>query len=287
MFHHIIPGCNPRLKNLEGLVPRQIAKENGHKAALKELKKAEKLHGLFSKPGSDHPNEPWALRLHDWSCEHEAVLREAFEVAADAEGPVEKVSRETFESVLLEHRAPVDRDELQKVTAEHDKKRDGVHISEFFKGLQYLQKAFVLSSYAPEQQPKKARKAGKGRKRGRFVLPMPICRMPPELMPRRADGGPPSFMVECYQQFTDTKRFSRTRPPHHPVEDDSAWYLEEPEKIYTNISYCVKTGDFESLCLAFSQKLPVEIKDQFYRTPLMTACSSGSYRMVKFLIMLG
>lgn len=156
---------------------------------------------------------------------------------------------------------------------------------DFFKGLRYLQKAFVLSSYAPKK--KKAGKGGKGKKKGKFVLPMPICTVPPDLVFRREDGGPPHFMVESYQQFTDTKRFNRDRPPGHPIEDDSAWYIDEPEKIYININYCVKTADLESLSLAFSQSVPVDVKDRFYKTPLMTACGSGNYEVAKFLLGLG
>uniref|UniRef100_A0AAY5EZ05 EF-hand domain-containing protein n=1 Tax=Electrophorus electricus TaxID=8005 RepID=A0AAY5EZ05_ELEEL len=273
-------GCNPKLKNLDGLVPRQLAKDNGHRAALKELKKAEHLHTKFSKPGSLNPNELWALVLHDWACEHESVLRKAFEEAGDH---LDIISTETFRSVLQEHHAPIDQENLQKIIMAHDKKQEGIiNISDFFKGLKYLQKAFVQSSYAPKK--KKAGKGGKGKKKGKTAPPLPICTMPPELMARREDGGPPRFMIERYQQYTDTRRFNRDRPPIHPVEDDSAWYMEEPEKIYTNINYCVKMGDFESLCLAFSQNVPMDVKDRFYKTPLMAACSSGSYQMAQFLI---
>ncbi|KAK1793099.1 hypothetical protein P4O66_011502 [Electrophorus voltai] len=276
-------GCNPKLKNLDGLVPRQLAKDNGHRAALKELKKAEHLHTKFSKPGSLNPNELWALVLHDWACEHESVLCKAFEEAGDH---LDIISTETFGSVLQEHHAPIDQENLQKIIMAHDKKQEGIiNISDFFKGLKYLQKAFVQSSYAPKK--KKAGKGGKGKKKGKTAPPLPICTMPPELMARREDGGPPRFMIERYQQYTDTRRFNRDRPPIHPVEDDSAWYMEEPEKIYTNINYCVKTGDFESLCLAFSQNVPMDVKDRFYKTPLMAACSSGSYQMAQFLITLG
>uniref|UniRef100_A0A4W4FS50 EF-hand domain-containing protein n=1 Tax=Electrophorus electricus TaxID=8005 RepID=A0A4W4FS50_ELEEL len=276
-------GCNPKLKNLDGLVPRQLAKDNGHRAALKELKKAEHLHTKFSKPGSLNPNELWALVLHDWACEHESVLRKAFEEAGDH---LDIISTETFRSVLQEHHAPIDQENLQKIIMAHDKKQEGIiNISDFFKGLKYLQKAFVQSSYAPKK--KKAGKGGKGKKKGKTAPPLPICTMPPELMARREDGGPPRFMIERYQQYTDTRRFNRDRPPIHPVEDDSAWYMEEPEKIYTNINYCVKMGDFESLCLAFSQNVPMDVKDRFYKTPLMAACSSGSYQMAQFLITLG
>uniref|UniRef100_A0A3B1JPL9 Ankyrin repeat and EF-hand domain containing 1 n=1 Tax=Astyanax mexicanus TaxID=7994 RepID=A0A3B1JPL9_ASTMX len=285
-------GCNPKLKNLDGLLPRQIAKDNGHRAALKELKRAEKLHAKFSKPGAKNPNAPWAVTLHDWSCEHQNLLRNAFGTAAGADGPVDSISGDVFVSVLQEHRAPVDPDNLQNILQNHDSKGDGtVNLNDFFKGLKYLQKTFVLSSYATKTKKKQNKKGGKGgkkgKKKGKLVVPLPICTVPPERMPRREDGGPPGYMIESYQQFTDARRFSRDCPPNHPLEDDSAWYLEEPERIYTNINRCVKTGDFESLCLAFSQQIPVDVRDPFYKTPLMTACSYGSYQMTKFLLMVG
>ncbi|XP_017331642.1 ankyrin repeat and EF-hand domain-containing protein 1 isoform X2 [Ictalurus punctatus] len=282
-------GCNPKLKNMNGLVPRQIAKAHGHKAALKELQKAERVFTKFSKPGAVNPNELWALTLHDWSCEHEEALRKAFQLAQETDTSVEKVSREKFAYVLQEHHAPIDREHLEKIIADHDKKHEGViNISDFFKGLQYLHKAFVLSSYDPKtKKKKKGRKGGKGKtKKGKSVVPLPICTLPPDIMGKRPDGGP-QFMIETYQPFTDTKRFDRDRPPSHPVEDDSAWYVDEPQKVYTNINRCVRSGDFESLCLAFSQRLPVDIRDRFYKTPLMAACSSGSYEMAEFLITLG
>lgn len=43
-------GCLATTKNLEGKLARVIAKENEHKDALKECKKAEKIKG--TKPGT-------------------------------------------------------------------------------------------------------------------------------------------------------------------------------------------------------------------------------------------
>nr|XP_023662539.1 ankyrin repeat and EF-hand domain-containing protein 1 [Paramormyrops kingsleyae] len=279
-------GCNPKLKNYEGLLPRQIAKDNGHKQALNELKKAERLHSKFSKPGAVNPNEQWTVTLHDWSCEHEAVLMALFAEAEDTAISAETVSKETFISILQKRGAPVDIDQLHAVVSSHDKKRDGqINLSEFFKGLKYLHKTYVISSYSPKR--KKSSTGSKGKKKGKLVLPMPICTLPPELIQRREDGGPPHFMIESYQQFTDTSRFSRDHPPAHAIEDDSAWYVDEPEKIYVNINYCVKTGDMESLLLAFRQGVPLDVKDRYYKTPLITACVCGSYQVAKFLISLG
>ncbi|XP_034153463.1 ankyrin repeat and EF-hand domain-containing protein 1 isoform X1 [Esox lucius] len=279
-------GCKTKLKNMDGLIPSQVAKNKNHNPAMKELKKAERLEGKFSKPGAINPNELWALRLHDWSCEHETALRTTMGVPEGAVGPLEKVSRERFVTALQEHQAPVDEENLQKVIIEHDKKHEGlIRVTDFFKGCATSRKRSRSPSYEPKK--KKPVNVGKGKKGSRFALPMPICTVPTELMCRREDGGPPHFMVESYQQFTDTKRFDRDQRPGHPIEDDSVWYVDEPEKVYVNISYCVKTGDLESLSLAFIQGVPVDVKDCYYKTPLMTACGSGNYDVAEFLVGLG
>ncbi|XP_041927269.1 ankyrin repeat and EF-hand domain-containing protein 1 [Alosa sapidissima] len=276
-------GANPKLKNEEGLVPKQMAKD---KAAVKELKKAERLFTKLSKPGTVNPNELWALTLHDWSFEHEAALRTSFEAAENAEDSVVTVTKANFLSVLREHHAPVDDEQLQKIVVGHDSKREGlIDLDEFFKGLKYLQKPYVLSSYGPKKKKKGGAKGGKGKRK--FTLPMPICVLPEEQVSRRDSTAPPDYMIKSYQQFTDTKRFDRDNPPSHPIEDDSAWYIDEPEQIYVNINYCVKIGDLESLSLAFSRNVPVDIQDRYYKTPLMIACSSGNYGVARYLVSLG
>lgn len=275
-------GCNPKLKNLEGLLPRQIAKDSGHTAAAKELRKAERLPGKASKPSGVGPTTArWALTLHDWSCEHEAALRDVFG------SKHEMVSRETFISALEALKAPVEPDQLHAVLLAHDRRREGfINVDDFLKGVKYIHKPFLLSSYGPKK--KKGKHGGKGgKKRGKFTLPVPICTVPPELVRRREDGGPPHFMIETYRHRTDLSRFNRDRPPDHPIEDDSAWYIDEPEKVYVDINHCAKTGDLESLDLAFSQGVPVDVKDRFYKTPLMVACSSGNYEVAQYLLSRG
>ncbi|XP_021322982.2 ankyrin repeat and EF-hand domain-containing protein 1 isoform X2 [Danio rerio] len=278
-------GCNPKLRNLEGQLPSQVAKSNGHKAALKELKKAEKRHVKFSAPDAINPNEPWAITLHDWSCEHEAALRRSFESAVELNKPVQTVSLETFMSLLSTNQAPVSNENLQRIIKQHDKNHKNViNLNEFFKGLKYLQKPFVISSYAPK--PAKKEKGPKEKKRNKCTSLLPICMMPPELICKREDSGLPYYMIEICQLYTHTKPFNRDQPSIHHIENDSAWYIE-PEKIYSNINYCVRSGDLESLRLAFAQQVPVDIKDQFYKTPLLTACSCGNYQVAEFLISLG
>ncbi|XP_061074736.1 ankyrin repeat and EF-hand domain-containing protein 1 isoform X1 [Conger conger] len=282
-------GCNPKLKNEEGLIARLIAKNLGYKAAMKEVKKAETLYGKYVEGGETNPNELWALTVHDWSYEHEESLRNSFEIEEEGDdeeshGPMDAICKNTFLSVMTDSGAPADAEKLEKIFAAHDKKRTGkMNLNDFFKGLEYLQKAFVAMSYGPKK--KKAGKGGKGKKKkGKFFMPFPICAIPPDQVERRSDGGPPHFMIEKYHHFTDPNRFSRDSPPAHPIVDDSFWYMKEPEKAFININHCVKRGDLESLSLALSQAVPVDVKDRFYKTPLMTACSSGNYEVVKFLI---
>lgn len=277
-----VSGCNPKLKNQEGLSPRQIAKDAGHKAAAKELQKAEKQQGK-GKKSSDGSlmSDPWVLTLHDWSHEYEIELRQAFGDDSDT------VTTETFVSALEELKAPVSPDQLHLVISALDKGRQGcVNINDFIKGVRYIKKPFLLSSYEPKT--KKGQKGGKGgKKQGKFVLPLPICTLPMELMARRRDGGPPNFMIETYYNCSDSRRFDQDHPPEHPIMNDSGWYIDKPEKVYVNVNYCVKNGDLESLDLALRQGVPVDVQDSFYKTPLMVACSSGNYEMVQYLLSRG
>ncbi|TDH00075.1 hypothetical protein EPR50_G00183820 [Perca flavescens] len=276
-------GCNPKLKNQEGLLPRQIAKDAGHKAAVKELKKAERQQGKGNKPnGSECPtSDLWALTLHDWSYEHETTLRQALGNQSEI------VTTQMFISVLEELKAPVELDQLHAVIAAHDKDKKGcINVSDFLKGVKYIKKPFLLSTYMPKK--KKGEKGGKGgKKKGKFVLTLPICTLPPERMARRPDGGPPKYMIETYYNCSDVRRFDRSHPLEHPIMNDSGWYIEKPDKVYVSINYCVKSGDLESLELALDHGVPVDVQDEFYKTPLMVACSSGNYEVAQYLLTRG
>ncbi|XP_050808028.1 ankyrin repeat and EF-hand domain-containing protein 1 isoform X1 [Gopherus flavomarginatus] len=271
-------GCDPKWKNLLTKTPRMTAKEGGFKAASKELRKIERLHAKISKPGPKEDNPHWAMRLHDWSLEHQTALREAFEVVDRGDGTI---SKDDFASIIQEKCEFVDAELVQTVAQAHDKSRaGGINIEEFFKGSKYLQKAYLISSFGPK---KKKGKKGKGKK-GKFSIPMPICVMPESLCPRRIDGGTPMYMIETYQNVTDGNRFHRDQPPEHPLQDDSAWYIDEPEKTYTKINYLTKAGDIVSLKKAFEEGVPVDIRDVYYKTPLMAACGSGNMDAVKYLL---
>lgn len=274
-------GCVAKLKNQRGLLPRQIAKDWGHKAAAKELKKAERMQKKGNKPTSGKQmTDVWALNLHDWSQEHQSELLEAF--GSDSE----KVPAEQFISVLLELNVPVDVDQINQVIAAHSvDKQPHVNISEFIKGAKYIKKPFLCSAYLPKKKKGKKGKKGrkKGKRKGKFALPLPICRVPPHLMTRRMNGGPPQFMIEAHNNRLDISRF-RDHPTAHPIINDSEWYQEKPERAYVDFNYCVTSGELDHLDQAFSHGVPVDVQDPFYKTPLMVACYSGNYKVAQYLL---
>ena len=63
-----------------------------------------------------------------------------------------------------------------------------------------------------------------------------------------------------------------------------AWYLQAPVKTYVNINEAAKNQDFDSMREAFSKGVPVDTRDKFYKTPLMTASAVGNIKVVQFLM---
>lgn len=259
------------------MLPRQIALDANYKDVVKELKKAEKQHGKRSSSGQ--MTVVWALTLHDWSQVHEKELLQAFE------NDLVAVPTGTFVSVLQELKAPVELDQLRTVASALEAPPEGqINIREFIKGTKYISKQFLYSTYL--QQKKKKEPKRKAKKKGKFVIPFPICVLPPENMPRRSGGGPPLYMIEKYNP-AHSSHFNFYNPPLHPLLDDSRWYIDEPDKEFVPINNCVRSRDVQSLDLAFRQGIPVDIQDPAYKTPLMVACAEGCLEVVRYLLRQG
>ena len=268
-------GCNPKPKNNEGNTARGIAKDNGHKEATKEARKAEKSFGKVGKN-----NEPYAIQLYDFITERAETVKSMFQkyYDPDEEGTCGK---NEFVDTLIGMNSPATEEELKKVAQLHDKKDGKVDYNEFINGKKYVNKNYLMSAFEGKKKKKKGGKKG-GKKKGKFKLVMPICTQ--EDGPRTYGGGPPEMFIERHMHFTDTGRFDRDKPPSHPLQDDSAWYLQHPEKTYLNINDAARSGDFDSLKNAFQRGTPVDTRDKYFKTPLMVAAAAGNEKMVHFLI---
>ncbi|NXU49567.1 ANKE1 protein, partial [Turnix velox] len=272
-------GCDPTWTNLLAKTPRAVAKEGGFKAAVTELRKVENAFKKQSKPDAKEENPRWALRLYDWSLEHQAALHKAFEAVDQGDGTVAK---DDFIAVIQKHCAFVDIEQIQTIAEKHEGPQDeGINIEEFFKGSKYLQKNFLIASFAPKGKKKKGKKKKRGKKA--IAIPVPICVMQRGAQPLR-ENGLPTYMIEVIQGTAESYHLNEDPPPTHPVHDDRVWYVDEPRKEYRNINYLVRGGDILSLQKAFEEGVPVDIQDKYYKTPLMTACASGNIDVVQYLL---
>ena len=267
-------GCNPKPKNNEGNPSKNLAKDAGNKEAAKECRKAEKSFGKVLKNG-----EPWVIQLYDWSLARKIKLMELFKkYDPDDTGTIPK---DDFIETMMDLKAPVDQGNLAKIVALYDKNKESkIDYSDYFNGKKYVNKNFLMSAFEGKKKKKKGGK--KGKKKGKFKLVVPICIQ--DEGPRTYGGGPPAMFIPQHIHFTDTRRFDRDTPPKHPLQDDSAWYLQQPDKTYMNINEAAKMGDFDSLKNAFAKGVSVDTRDKYYKTPLMVACASGHINMAKFLV---
>jgi hypothetical protein len=104
--------------------------------------------------------------------------------------------------------------------------------------------------------------------------------------PRTANGNPPPIYAPQHVNHTDNTRFSRDNLPKNPLEDDSPWYLDKPDKGYVNLCdagtrvtftkfetmlfvLIAYRGDLKTLLDAFKRGTPTDITDKFMKTPLM------------------
>ncbi|XP_040523971.1 ankyrin repeat and EF-hand domain-containing protein 1 [Gallus gallus] len=272
-------GCDPTWTNLLAKTPRAVAKEGGFKAAATELHKIEKNFIKQSKPGAKENNPLWALRLYDWSLEHQTALLQAFEAVDQGDGTVAK---DDFISVIQKWCSFVDAEQIQTIAEAHEKPdSEGINTEEFFKGFKYLQKSCLITSFGPKR--KKGKKGKKRRSKKSVAVPVPICVIPKSACLLREDGFP-VYMIEAVQSTADSYHINQDHPSAHPVHDDRAWYTDEPRKMYMNINFLVRAGDILSLQKAFEEGVPVDIKDKYYKTPLMAACTSGNIDVVRYLL---
>lgn len=279
-------GCPSTLKNKEGKTPRLLAKDNDHKEALKECRKAEKQSAKLAKGGS-RTGEPFAIRLYDWIQEHEQKVLNIFyqfDPEEDDRGRKGKITRDNFVMCLQTINCPLEIEELNQVAQIHDpEKEDAVDYNLFITCKKFINKQFMVV-LGKKKKKKGGGKKGK-KKKGKTKIPLPICTAPDG--PRTRHGGPPSDFIERYVHFTDNTRFDRDNPPSHPIQDDSAWYLNFPDISYMNISDAAKAGDLETLRSAFARGVSVDQRDKYYKTPLMAACAHGNIHIASYLLQIG
>ena len=272
-------GCNPKVKNMEGDLAKTIAKDNKAKDASKNIRKAEKQYAKLSKQTNESGGVNWSIRLYDYMHEHKDRVKEIFKTHDDEQ--TGKCSKDNFVKTITDegfHNLVVS-EEIKKLILTHEKAKDEIDYELFLTGKKYINKLFLISSF---EKKKKKKKKGKGKKAKKTKVIMPICIL--DDGPRMDEGDPPAIFQPQHVHFTDINRFNRDQAPNHPLQDDSAWYLQNPQKAFVNITHAAKNGDLNTLLDAFKRGLPVDIRDKYFKTPLMVASSKGDLKTCNFLI---
>lgn len=169
-------------------------------------------------------------------------------------------------------------------------------------GRKIVPKKYHLASFEPKFKKTKKPKKVKVKQK-----PIPICLLPPVAVP--------DSFVPLHADFTDFSRFDRDHPPVHPLQDDSAWYMErrQPTKIGLNIA--VRQLDWQTVVNAVHdadqqrqmaeaetaaasagavvRKPPlghdaqVNAVDTLVKSPLAVAAAMGNLELVKLLVEAG
>ncbi len=274
-------GCNPKVKNTEGDTPKSIAKENKAKDASKNIRKAEKQYAKLSKQTMESGGVNWSIRLYDYMYEHKDRIKDLFSLHDPEQ--TGKITKEAFIEVISQEgfQNLVETEEMKKLIMAHEKTKDQIDFELFLTGKKYINKQFLITSF---EGKKKKKKKSKGKK-GKTKIVMPICVL--DEGPRMDGGDPPAIYQPQHIHFTDTNRFNNDKVPQHPLQDDSAWYLKHPEKMFVNVCNATHHGDLHTLLDAFKRGLPVDIRDKYFKTPLMVAAGNGDIFTCKFLITSG
>ncbi|CAF1125757.1 unnamed protein product [Adineta steineri] len=275
-------GCNPKVKNLEGLLPKKIAEQCKAKDAKKNIRKSEKGYNEMTLNLRPDEFRDWRLIFYDYVYENQERLEKMFEELDIAEPKTGVIPTENFKKIMEDEGllAYIKPEDLKDIGDKHEKERNEFDYKSLFNGKKYLTKPYLMAAFAGK---KKKKKKPKKAKKSKGALPILIR----EDGPRTANGNPPIIYAPQHVHLTDHTRFSRDNLPKNPLEDDSPWYLDKPDKGYINICDAAYRGDLNTMLNAFKRGVPVDITDKFMKTPLMVACSHGDIKTVQFLLTCG
>lgn len=271
-------GCLATLKDIDGATARSLAKDAGHKDAMKECRKAEKIK--TGKPGT----QLWAVKFYDWMLENLTEIQTditEFDMGVEDDKKMGSVPLSDFVSILTSLGAPLEEAQLESIAKMHDsKKLDLVDYEVFFTGKKFVNKLYLVGAGKKKKGGKSAKRGKKGKAK-KTKVDQPICLNPDADLIE--DCKLINYIEKCTLQ-TDNTRFHRDRPPEHPCQDDSVWYSNRPEAVYIHMNEAIKYNDLESIKSALRQGYLIDQMDRYYKTPLMLACLEGNIDTVKFLV---
>lgn len=216
----------------------------------------------------------WKLALHDFCYLREEELLEEF-AKRDPDSKC-TVPLLDFDDVLKSFGAPVpvpvqeEDEEWANLLEQHTKNKEIDYVT-FLMGKKYVPKKFLLTAFEPKRKKEKKKKDKKEK------TTIPICLLP---QLRR-----PKTYIPRHIPFTDHLRFNRDHTPEHPLEDDSAWYMDRMMSPGVQMNDAVRHEDRDTLTRAIeASRIQATVPDRFYKSPLAVAAAMGNLDMVRLLV---
>ena len=273
-------GCPAGAATVEGVTPQKIAKTEGFKDCMKELKKLTSFQDKVAKGSKPKGfSEHWCIQLYDWIQTNKRAVLDL--LRSQDQSANFTLPTDAFSSTLEQASVPLGPEELKKLVSVCDKKGEGVlNYDDLLSDHKYINIQFKLGPHDNPKAKKKAKKGKKSKGKAKANIPFPIyyeAERPPT-------AGVADGTIEKEQFLTDMQRFPRDKDLPHLFVDDSAWYLAHPDHQYVQMYEAIRHGDLESLLSALAEGIPVDCRDKYNKTPLMVACAHARPEMVKFFL---
>ncbi|CAF3869297.1 unnamed protein product [Rotaria magnacalcarata] len=272
-------GGTMKTKNADNQLPIKIAKIFKNKNAIKNIRLVEKKHysRKVMSPKSN-PDRDYKIHLYDWLQEkYDRLLRRFHQVENSS---IHRIASNDLKQIIREEGfSQITADDLHDLIVRHETNPNEIDYQMFLSGKLFLDKAFLLPAFIQKTNKRKKTKTTKKQP----AIPIAIRNEGP----RTTHGNPPLVYIKKHQFITDQTRFNRDQIPKHVINDDSAYYLDKPDPQFIHINNAVYRGDLHTLVDAFKSGVPVDIRDKFYKTPLMIAAANGDLETTNFLLQCG
>jgi hypothetical protein len=187
--------------------------------------------------------------LYDYTYQNQERIEKIFEEHDIAHSKIGFVSVEDFKRIIEDEKllAFLTLDDMNELSEKHEREPVGFDYKTFLTGKKYLTKPYLMSAFEAKKtkvtKPKKAKK-----QKGALPSKLIVCEELGDIYiylysvvliqdegPRTENGNPPKLYAVQHVHHTDNTRFSRDKLPKNPLEDDSPWYLDKPDKLYVNL----------------------------------------------------
>lgn len=271
-----ILGCDLKWKNLEHKTRTWLRKVASKEPAKKmaTASGANRAHKSGQARGQN-PNPRLFLRLHDINRTRDFPFGKPSRFVDRGDGTVTQVR--TLCWTLEERQDFVNSEQLAAIANARKVRGGGVGILiQFFKGTRYLSKSYVLGSFGP----KKKKKGMAKRARMQFVYRSPICIIPDHVFPRRSDGGA-ALLHDRNLQECNWQPLNRDHPRNIPFRMTLLGILMI--QVFSNINLPPRRETW-LLWKGFESGIPVDMKDNYYKTPLNIHMPLETLMQSKFLL---